>query len=70
MRKVLVVTFLILIPIILIIAGIKSWNIFTKKMSVKDKENALAKVTITSVIITITAIVYMILFNFYKISIK
>jgi len=50
----------------LIFSSITLWNNKTKGMSQKDKENALAKITITGTIVTTTAIAYMVWFNFFE----
>jgi hypothetical protein len=62
-NKPIIIALMIIIPVSLIYIGSDIWDKYTFRMSLENKENLLAKVTIAGTIITSVAIIYSVFFN-------
>lgn len=61
-----IMLFSLIIPVVLSIVSIQIWNHKSESMSLRDRDKALAKITIIGTIITSTSVFYAVLFNFYS----
>lgn len=59
------ITILLILPVIFITGGICLWNNHSKKLTQKEREDLIAKISIAGSTVTFMAIVYSIILNFY-----